>query len=127
LLEHQLDRITDELVRAESRLSGQEDLMQNRFLYTFTSGRVQRLRITKGGERLAAGAYVLEITPLTTDFKVLANVGLPELPYISVGQTVRILLAGNLPGPVFVPAKTSKISKATKKPAPLPSGSAGKI
>jgi len=113
-IDQNLDRIIDALALAEQKLARLDRINKNRFIYASNSGRVQRLRIKKGGKRIARGAYLLEIAPLTTDFEVLATVNLAELPYVSVGQKVSVSLSLGLPRAVAVPAVIANIVKATK-------------
>lgn len=113
-LNRQLDQIIDALAIAEQRLSRLDDIRKNRFIYASNTGRVQRLRITKGGKRIAQGAYILEIAPLSTDFEVLATVNISELPYVYIGQNVTVSLSSGLPKAVAVPATIVKIIKATE-------------
>lgn len=112
-LNQQLDSIIDALATAENRLARLERIQQNRFIYANASGRVQRLRITKNGKRVARGAYLLEIAPLTTDFEVLATIRVAELSYIRIGQTVEVTLSSGLPGAAAVPATVTDIVKAS--------------
>ncbi|MCP5074753.1 MAG: HlyD family efflux transporter periplasmic adaptor subunit [Rhodobacteraceae bacterium] len=109
-----LDQITDGLAAAEARLAELDQIKRNRFVYASDSGRVQRLRVKEGGKRIARGAYILEIAPLTTNFEVLATVTVANLPYVRVGQSVTVGLSSGLPRPVFVPAVIARISKATE-------------
>ncbi|MCP5085200.1 MAG: HlyD family efflux transporter periplasmic adaptor subunit [Rhodobacteraceae bacterium] len=113
-LRRRLDQITDGLAAAEARLAELDQLKQNRFVYASDSGRVQRLRVKEGGKRIARGAYILEIAPLTTDFEVLATVSVADLSYVRVGQPVTVGLSSGLPRPVFVPAVIARITKATE-------------
>ncbi len=113
-LARQLDSITDALAQAESRLSELDQLQRNRFVFASNSGRVQRLRIKEGGKRIARGAYILEIAPLTTDFEVLATVRVADLPYVRIGQSVTVGLSSGLPRPIMVPAVIAGITKATE-------------
>ena len=113
-INQKLDGIIDALAQAEQRLSKLDRIKRNRFVYASNSGRVQRLRITKSGKRIARGAYILEIAPLSTDFEVLATVNVSELPYVHVGQQVTVSLSSGLPHAVAVPALIAKIVKATE-------------
>lgn len=101
------------MMRAEAELKEYEAFVQNRFVHESSSGRIQRLRIKEGGKKTAAGAYVMEIAPLATDFEVHAVIGLPDLPFISVGQEVEMRLSGGLPRPVLVSGIITKIGKTT--------------
>ena len=105
------DAITDALVKSEQELARITTLRSNRFLYASVTGRIQRLRIKKTGGRIAAGAYVLEIAPLTTDFEVLANVGIIQMPDVMLGHPVQVRLAGNKSRPIWVPARVETITK----------------
>ncbi len=109
-----LDQIVDSLAEAENRLAKLESIKNNRFIYASDSGRVQRLRVKESGKRIARGAYILEIAPLTTNFEVVATINISDMSYIEVGQTVSIYLSSGLPSAVSVPAKISKITKATE-------------
>ena len=113
-LNQMLDQIIDLLAKAESRLAKLENIKKNRYIYASNSGRVQRLRVKESGKRIARGAYILEIAPLTTNFEVIATINISDMSYIEVGQEVSIYLSSGLPSAVSVPARISKISKATE-------------
>jgi len=108
------NQITDALAMAEQKLSKLDHIKKNRFIYASNSGRIQRLRISKGGKRIARGAHILEIAPLSTDFEILATVNVSELPYIHIGQKVTVSLSSDLPKAVAVPASIINILKATE-------------
>jgi HlyD family secretion protein len=114
LLDRELEAISDQLVNAQSELTVMETLMRDKFIYATTSGRVQRMRIREAGRRIAAGAYVLEIAPLTTDFEVTSKINVAEAPNLNVGQLVHVQLSGGLPKPVWVPARIEKIIKTSE-------------
>lgn len=111
LIEDEIEKVSNSLIDAESVLTQMESLMQDRFLYASTSGRVQRMRIKNAGTRVAAGAYLLEIAPLKTDFEVLSTITLQDLPDLSIGQSVNVQVSGGLPKPIWVPAQIQNISK----------------
>jgi multidrug efflux pump subunit AcrA (membrane-fusion protein) len=113
-IDTELRKISDHLVLAQAELTRMETLMQDKFIYASTSGRVQRMRIKDAGRRIAAGAYVLEIAPLATDFEVTSRITVAQAPNLSVGQDVRVKLSGGLPKPVWVPAKIEKILKTSQ-------------
>ena len=112
-IRQELERNSDALMFAEAELSRLDNLVENRFLYASTSGRVQRLRISEAGKRLSAGAYVMEIAPLTSDFEVISNVPLKEISHLSLNQVVSVQFSGSSPIPVTVPGRIAKISKVT--------------
>ena len=112
-IDHQIDRLNDALVLAESYLSTQENLLDQRFVYAIASGRVQRLRI-KEGTRLAKGAHFLEIAPVQTDFEVLSNASVMQVNDLTINQGVRVKLSGGLPRPIWVPAKIDSITKLSE-------------
>ncbi len=114
LLNLELDQIVDLLAKAENRLAKLENIRRNRFVYASNSGRIQRLRVKKSGKRIARGAYILEIAPLVTDFEVIAAVNVSDMSYIQIGQEVSIRLSSGLPTAVSVPARITRISKATE-------------
>jgi multidrug efflux pump subunit AcrA (membrane-fusion protein) len=113
-LDRELEAISDQLVNAQSELTEMETVMRDKFIYATTSGRVQRMRIREAGRRIAAGAYVLEIAPLTTDFEVTSKINVAEAPNLGVGQLVHVQLSGGLPKPVWVPARIEKIIKTSE-------------
>jgi multidrug efflux pump subunit AcrA (membrane-fusion protein) len=106
--------ISDRLVNAQSELTRMENLLSDKFIYATTSGRVQRMRIREAGRRVAAGAYVLEIAPLTTDFEVTSRINVAQAPNLGVGQLVHVQLSGGLPKPIWVPAKVDRILKTSE-------------
>tara|TARA_R110002124_G_scaffold12005_50_gene57229 strand:- start:2001 stop:3350 length:1350 start_codon:yes stop_codon:yes gene_type:complete len=110
----ELRLISDRLVEAQSELTRMENLMRDKFIYATTSGRVQRMRIRDAGRRIAAGAYVLEIAPLTTDFEVTSRINVTDAPNLRLGQLVHVQLSGGLPKPVWVPARIDKILKTSE-------------
>ena len=110
----ELRLISDRLVEAQSELTRMENLMRDKFIYATTSGRVQRMRIRDAGRRIAAGAYVLEIAPLTTDFEVTSRINVTDAPNLRFGQLVHVQLSGGLPKPVWVPARIDKILKTSE-------------
>ena len=114
VLDRELESISDQLVNAQSELTRMETVMRDKFIYATTSGRVQRMRIRDAGRRIAAGAYVLEIAPLTTDFEVTSRINVSEAPNLGIGQLVHVQLSGGLPKPVWVPARIEKIIKTTE-------------
>jgi multidrug efflux pump subunit AcrA (membrane-fusion protein) len=113
-LNRALDQIVDLLAEAENRLAKLESIKSNRFIYASNSGRVQRLRVKESGKRIARGAYILEIAPLTTNFEVVATINVSDMSYIELGQEVSIYLSSGLPSAVSVPARIAKIAKATE-------------
>lgn len=106
--------ISDRLVHAQSELTRLETLLNDKFIYASTSGRIQRMRIHEAGRRIAAGAYVLEIAPLTTDFEVTSRISVTQAPNLSVGQLVHVQLSGGLPKPIWVPARVDKILQTSE-------------
>jgi HlyD family secretion protein len=114
VLDQELEKISDLLVGAQSELTRMESLMRDKFIYATTSGRVQRMRIREAGRRVAAGAYVLEIAPLATDFEVTSKINLAQAPNLTVGQLVHVQLSGGLPKPIWVPARIEKIIKSSE-------------
>ncbi len=113
-LDRELEAISDQLVNAQADLTRMENVMRDKFIYATTSGRVQRMRIRDAGRRIAAGAYVLEIAPLTTDFEVTSRINVAEAPNLGVGQLVHVQLSGGLPKPIWVPARIEKIIKTSE-------------
>jgi multidrug efflux pump subunit AcrA (membrane-fusion protein) len=113
-LDRELESISDQLVNAQSELTRMEAVMRDKFIYATTSGRVQRMRIRDSGRRIAAGAYVLEIAPLTTDFEVTSKINVAQAPNLDVGQLVHVQLSGGLPKPIWVPARIEKIIKTSE-------------
>ena len=113
-LDRELESISDQLINAQSELTRMEIVMRDKFIYATTSGRVQRMRVRDAGRRIAAGAYVLEIAPLTTDFEVTSRINVAEAPNLGVGQLVHVQLSGGLPKPVWVPARIEKIIKTSE-------------
>ncbi len=113
-INRQLDNIIDALALAEQQLARLDRIKRNRYIYASNSGRVQRLRIKQGGKRIARGAYIMEISPLTTNFEVLATVNVSDLSYVRVGQNVTVSLSSGLPRAVAVPATVVRIAKATE-------------
>ncbi|WP_229802284.1 HlyD family efflux transporter periplasmic adaptor subunit [Amylibacter ulvae] len=113
LIEAELDRISDALMKSENDLSRIENIREKRFVYASTSGRVQRLRVSGEGGRIAAGAYIMEIAPLTTDFEVLATVGIADSSDVVIGQDVQVQLSGGMPKPIWVPAQIEDVNKVT--------------
>lgn len=109
----ELELTNDKMVEAEQTLSRSETLLQKRFVFASTSGRVQRMRVSQNGGRIAAGAYVLEIAPLTTDFEVLSRVNVLDIPDLGVGQQVQVRLSGGMPRPIWVPARVEEIVKTS--------------
>lgn len=107
-------RISDMLQEAQSELTRMESLMADKFIYASSSGRVQRMRIGDPGKRVAAGAYVLEIAPLKTDFEVTSEINLAQAPNLGLGQLVHIQLSGGMPKPIWVPARVDKILKISE-------------
>lgn len=112
-IDQELSLISDQLLEAEQSLARMDKQINQRFIFASTSGRVQRIRIRKAGGRVAAGAYVMEIAPLTTDFEVLSTVSIAEIPDISVGMPVNVQLSGGMPRPVWVPAQVAEIAKTS--------------
>lgn len=113
-IDRELGVISDQLQEAQAELTRMENLLRDKFIYASTSGRVQRMRIKEPGRRIAAGAYVLEIAPLQTDFEVTSEIGLAEAPNLGVGQLVHVQLSGGLPKPIWVPARIEKILKTSE-------------
>jgi multidrug resistance efflux pump len=112
-IRQELERNSDALMLAEAELSRLSDLVNNRFIYASTSGRVQRLRIKEAGKRVSAGAYVMEIAPLTSDFEVISNVSMKEMAHLSLDQSVNVQFSGSSPIPIKVPGRIIKISKVS--------------
>ena len=110
----ELEVMSDRLVEAQAELSGMEMLLNDKFIYASTSGRVQRMRIENEGQRIAAGAYVLEISPLITDFEVSSRVNFAEFPSLEIGHLVQVKLSGGLPKPIWVPGRIDNISKISE-------------
>ncbi|MEM7241145.1 MAG: HlyD family efflux transporter periplasmic adaptor subunit [Pseudomonadota bacterium] len=108
-IQRELRLISERLVFARSELSRMEVLLSEKFIYASASGRVQRLRVNESGRRVAAGAYILEIAPLKTDFEIIAESSIVDLPDVTIGQTVYVKLSGGLPKPIWVPAKIDRI------------------
>ncbi|GLQ35281.1 hypothetical protein GCM10007939_15640 [Amylibacter marinus] len=109
----ELAEISDQMVLAQAELTRMEDILRDKFIYASISGRVQRMRIKESGRKVAAGAYVLEIAPLTTDFEVTSRITLAQFPSIAEGQPVQVQLSGGLPKPVWVPATVEKVLKVS--------------
>jgi hypothetical protein len=114
VLDRELEAISDQLVNAQTDLTRMENIMRDKFIYATTSGRVQRMRIRDSGRRIAAGAYVLEIAPLTTDFEVTSRINVAEAPNLGIGQLVHVQLSGGLPKPIWVPARIEKIIRTSE-------------
>lgn len=112
-IDAELEVIGDRLAEAQAELSSMEALLDDKFIYASTSGRIQRMRIKENG-RVAAGAYVMEVSPLVTDFAVSARMNIADMPSISEGMNVRVKLSGGMPRPVWVPAYIERISKLTE-------------
>lgn len=110
-IDEELRYISDRLVEARAELTAMEFLLKNKFIYASTSGRIQRMRIEKEGLRIAAGAYVMEISPLATDFEVSSRINTADFPSLAVGQPVQIKLSAGLPKPIWVPAEIAEITK----------------
>lgn len=113
-IQRELDQITDDLAHAEKELADMDARADARFLYASATGRIQRLRVSKSGLRIAGGAHVLEIAPLDTDFEVRAAVPVSNLRFLDQGQLVSIQLSAGLPRPVQVPARIDQIRPATE-------------
>ena len=109
----ELERNSDALMLAEAELSRLGALVDHRFIYATTSGRIQRLRITEAGKRISAGAYIMEIAPLTSDFEVISSVPLKDMEYLNLNQLVSVQFSGSSPIPLKVPGRIVKISKVS--------------
>ena len=105
----ELGVITDRLSFAREELSRLEFLLEDKFIYAQHSGRIQRVRISEPGTRIAANARIMEIAPLETDFELAAEASVIDLPDVYTDQIVMVQLAGAAAGEKWVPAKISAI------------------
>lgn len=112
-IDAELHAIEDRLIKAQAHLSEVEETVNNRFVYASASGRIQRMRVDEAGKRIAAGAYIMEIAPLATDFEVMANASVLDIPQLRVGSGVDVRISGQLRGAQWVPAQVAEITKIT--------------
>lgn len=110
----ELEVLSDRLAEAEFDLTRMETLLDDKFVYASSSGRIQRMRIENAGQRIAAGAYVLEVSPLKTDFEVTSRINYAEFPSLKLGHLVQVKLSGGLPKPIWVPGKIDRILKISE-------------
>ena len=108
-LQRELQVISDRLVYARSELTRMETLLAQKFIYAQNSGRIQRMGVTKPGSRIAAGARIMEVAPLETDFELVANTTRIEVPDLRNGQIVQVMISSGLKKSVWVPARISSI------------------
>ena len=113
-IEGELRILSDRLVFARSELTRMETLLSEKFVYAMASGRVQSVRVEGAGAKVLAMEHIMEISPLDTDFEIVADTSTLELVDTEEGQSVRIKLEVSNEKSVWVPGKIDRILDITQ-------------